>query len=163
MSHYPPLWYACVREAEAEELALPRQRHRILVAVDLQVQLRCEESFDAFHHSLTRPPAANVNITVSSAGESHPDALSDPYVNLAAHTAPVMEPCCAPTASAQTAPNHDAQDARSSVSLCANGHAVSYISNRPTGPKLDPGVASADRAPNDNTVRNVGASPELLD
>ena len=29
---------------------------------------------------------------VSSAGESHPDALAEPYVNLSAHTAPAMEP-----------------------------------------------------------------------
>ena len=29
---------------------------------------------------------------VSSAGESHPDALSEPYVNVSAHTAPASEP-----------------------------------------------------------------------
>ena len=29
---------------------------------------------------------------VSSAGESHPRALSEPYVNLSAHTAPAVEP-----------------------------------------------------------------------
>src|SRR5450756_2113047 len=29
---------------------------------------------------------------VSSPGESHPEALSEPYVNLSAHTAPAMEP-----------------------------------------------------------------------
>src|SRR6202047_3064786 len=29
---------------------------------------------------------------VSSAGESPPDALSEPYLNVSAHTAPTMEP-----------------------------------------------------------------------
>src|SRR5882762_8683189 len=29
---------------------------------------------------------------VSSPGESHPEALSEPYLNLSAHTAPAMEP-----------------------------------------------------------------------
>ena len=33
---------------------------------------------------------------VSSAGESHPDALSEPCVNVSAHTAPAMEPRRAP-------------------------------------------------------------------
>ena len=36
-----------------------------------------------------RQPATYV---VSSAGESHPDALSEPYVNVSAHTAPAKEP-----------------------------------------------------------------------
>src|SRR5947209_4829279 len=31
-------------------------------------------------------------VEVSSAGEFQPDALSEPYVNLSAHTAPAMEP-----------------------------------------------------------------------
>ena len=31
-------------------------------------------------------------LVVSSAGESHPRALSEPYVNLSAHTAPAVEP-----------------------------------------------------------------------
>ena len=30
--------------------------------------------------------------TVSSAGESHPHALAEPYVNVSAHTAPAVEP-----------------------------------------------------------------------
>ena len=29
---------------------------------------------------------------VSSPGESHPEALREPYLNLSAHTAPAMEP-----------------------------------------------------------------------
>ncbi len=34
----------------------------------------------------------NRYLTVSSAGESHPDALSEPYLNVSAHTAPAREP-----------------------------------------------------------------------
>jgi hypothetical protein len=30
---------------------------------------------------------------VSSPGELHPEALSEPYVNVSIHTAPTMEPC----------------------------------------------------------------------
>ena len=41
-----------------------------------------------------RKPAvgADKGLEVSSAGESHPDALSEPYVNVSAHTAPAKEP-----------------------------------------------------------------------
>src|SRR5947209_9197285 len=37
-------------------------------------------------------PCVYQNHQVSSAGEFQPDALSEPYVNLSAHTAPSMEP-----------------------------------------------------------------------
>ena len=52
---------------------------------------------DPAHH-LTRPfpclrrMSATENHEVSSPGESHPEALSEPYLNLSAHTAPVVEP-----------------------------------------------------------------------
>lgn len=36
--------------------------------------------------------AAGEDQKVSSPGESHPEALSEPYLNLSAHTAPAMEP-----------------------------------------------------------------------
>ena len=41
-----------------------------------------------------RKPAVGADkvLEVSSAGESHPDALSEPYVNVSAHTAPAKEP-----------------------------------------------------------------------
>src|SRR5215469_9159801 len=35
---------------------------------------------------------ATENHEVSSPGGSHPEALSEPYVNVSAHTAPTMEP-----------------------------------------------------------------------
>jgi hypothetical protein len=55
-----------------------------------------DELRDAFHHPLPRPLAADVDITVSSPGEFRPEALSEPYLNLSAHTAPAMEPRRAP-------------------------------------------------------------------
>ena len=36
----------------------------------------------------SRPPAR-----VSSPGESHPEALVEPYMSLSTHTAPIAEPC----------------------------------------------------------------------
>ena len=42
--------------------------------------------------------------TVSSPGESHPQALSEPDVNLSAHPAPIIQPTAeSPSASAQIA------------------------------------------------------------
>ena len=38
------------------------------------------------------PNVIRVIHEVSSPGESHPEALSEPYLNLSAHTAPAMEP-----------------------------------------------------------------------
>jgi len=37
------------------------------------------------------------NSWVSGAGELHPRALAEPYMNLSAHTAPIAEPRCAPS------------------------------------------------------------------
>ena len=39
-----------------------------------------------------RRPLARQRHKVSRPGESHPEPLSEPYVNLSAHTAPAMEP-----------------------------------------------------------------------
>jgi hypothetical protein len=38
--------------------------------------------------SFQGPPAG-----VSSPGESHPEALVEPYMSLSTHTAPIAEPC----------------------------------------------------------------------
>src|SRR5437763_12236063 len=49
-------------------------------------------------HHIPRPiqrlgrTTATEDHKVSSPGESHPEALSEPYLNLSAHTAPAMEP-----------------------------------------------------------------------
>jgi hypothetical protein len=43
------------------------------------------------NYSITPVPAP-ANIRVSSLGESHPQALAEPDVNLSAHPAPIIEP-----------------------------------------------------------------------
>src|SRR6266700_5631577 len=47
-------------------------------------------------HRLAKPPLPRMSVDqdhqVSSLGDSHPEALSEPYMNLSAHTAPTMEP-----------------------------------------------------------------------
>src|SRR5262249_55554744 len=60
----PPLWFPIRRETEAQKLPLPWPRHRTLLLVYLELELRRDESCDAPHHSLPGPPAANVHVTV---------------------------------------------------------------------------------------------------
>src|SRR5580692_7665057 len=84
------------RKAEPEKLPLLRSCHRALGLIYLELELLRDELRDAFHHPLPRPLAADVDITVSSPGEFRPEALSEPYSNLSAHTAPAMEPRRAP-------------------------------------------------------------------
>jgi hypothetical protein len=40
----PPLWYACVREAKAQELPFPWARRRALLRIHLELELHSEES-----------------------------------------------------------------------------------------------------------------------
>jgi len=68
--------------------------------LDAGLRLVQRES-DPGHHTprpiqCLRRAAATENHEVSSSGESHPEALSEPYVNVSAHTAPAMEPRCTP-------------------------------------------------------------------
>src|SRR5215469_2043771 len=79
-------------DAEAKELALPWPSHGALLGVDLEFQAPGDERADTVHHSLPRAFASRVDITVSRPGESHPRALAEPYVNVAAHTAPIIQP-----------------------------------------------------------------------
>src|SRR5262249_44786643 len=51
-------------EAEAKKLPVLRSRHRTLRLIDLELELLCDELCNALHHAVTRPFAANVNITV---------------------------------------------------------------------------------------------------
>jgi hypothetical protein len=75
---------------------LPGLGHGALRLIHLELESVRDEARNALHHSLPRPFAADVDVTVSSAGDSHPRALSEPYVNLSAHTAPAAEPRRAP-------------------------------------------------------------------
>jgi hypothetical protein len=88
----PPPRFSLAGEAESEKLSLPRLSHGALRLIHLELESVRDEVRNPLHHSLSRSFAAHVNVTVSSAGESHPRALSEPYVNLSAHTAPAVEP-----------------------------------------------------------------------
>ena len=52
------------RKAEPEKLPLLRSRHRTLRLIHLELELLRDESRNALHHPLTRPFAANVDVTV---------------------------------------------------------------------------------------------------
>src|ERR1035441_7166502 len=62
-----------------------------------------DPSLYRLHHSLCRCLTTCVDIAVSSPGESHPEALSEPYLNLSAHTAPAMEPRRSPICQGRSA------------------------------------------------------------
>jgi hypothetical protein len=61
---YPPFLWFFRGETEAQEFPLPWPRHRTLLAVDLQLELCCDEARDALHHPLARPLTADVDVTV---------------------------------------------------------------------------------------------------
>jgi hypothetical protein len=52
------------REAEAQKLPFPRLGHRTFRLIHLELELRANESREAFHHSFPRPSAAHVDVTV---------------------------------------------------------------------------------------------------
>lgn len=77
--------------------------HGALVSIDFEPQTFLDKSRETRHDSFARTLAAYVDILVSRPGESHPQPLSEPYVNLSAHTAPIIQPVkTGPGASAQT-------------------------------------------------------------
>src|SRR5206468_10118800 len=56
--------HGTVGETESEKLPLLRSRHRTLLVVYLELEALRDELRKAVHHPLTRPFAANVDITV---------------------------------------------------------------------------------------------------
>jgi hypothetical protein len=44
-------------------------------------------------HAIQSKQASISSGWVSSPGESHPEALVEPYMSLSTHTAPIAEPC----------------------------------------------------------------------
>jgi hypothetical protein len=72
--------------------------------VNLEFQLNFDKAFDAGHYPFSGSPASHKNKKVSSPGESHFQALSEPDVNLSAHPAPIIQPKAKPpSASGQKA------------------------------------------------------------
>jgi hypothetical protein len=69
---------------------------------------------------------------VSSPGESHPQALLEPDVNLSAHPAPIIQPQAkSPSASEQRAEGHALRFSPTSALPCADGDSASCISFEP--------------------------------
>src|SRR6202048_3110525 len=59
-----PLRLLVIREAESQEFSFPWSRHRTLLTVHSQLELRREESRHAAHHSFAGSPTADVNVAV---------------------------------------------------------------------------------------------------
>ena len=106
---------------------------KVVLAIDDLRLLRMEfqptisqSRSDGLPHFLGLPFCAAVGNEVSSPGESHPEALSELYVSLSTHTAPIKKPCD-PSASERTALENDAKCYRSSVLLAEDGDATFCI------------------------------------
>src|SRR5260370_17563067 len=59
-----PLRWLVIREAEPQEFPLPWSSHRTLLAVHSKLELRCEKSRYASHHSFAGSPPAGVNLAL---------------------------------------------------------------------------------------------------
>ena len=94
---------------------------------------------------------------VSSPGESHPEALSELYVSLSTHTAPIKEPLY-PSASEQTALESDGRCCRSSVSPAGDGAATFCIYAWPKRQDLDQVRAWWGKVLSGNNAHNIGAN-----
>src|SRR5713226_8655422 len=64
----------------------------LFATFDFEFQPRRDEERNARHHAMSRSGTAYVHITVSHPGESHPQVLAEPYLNVPAHTAPSIRP-----------------------------------------------------------------------
>ena len=92
---YKGFWFSLatpfsISEGKPPELDQPR-----LVRMQFQTELY-QPLLKITQEPFGISPVLKAQHKVSSADESHPDALAEPYVNLSAHTAPAMEPRRAP-------------------------------------------------------------------
>ncbi len=83
---------------------------------------------------LPPPEAIYQDHQVSSPGESHPQALSEPDMNLSAHPAPIIQPTAkSPPANARTGVVHDERSFPANVLHDADGDSAFCISCVPNG------------------------------
>ena len=88
---------AAAARVDVRPECIPQKIESLLPGIPNARLLLVERQLQPLQHS-TRPIqgflrlSATLNHEVSSPGESHPEALSEPYLNLSAHTAPTMEP-----------------------------------------------------------------------
>src|SRR5215831_7727947 len=78
------------RHAVAQNLP-PRPCHRALVSVHFEFQFLFQKLPDRRHHPFARRSTAYVDIASSRPGESHPQALTDPDMNVSAHPALIVQ------------------------------------------------------------------------
>ena len=82
----------------------------------------------------------------SSAGESHPHALTEPDVNLSTHPALIAQPSARdPSASGQTFRVADGQSVPTSAWLCYSASSTSCISSLPTSLRCDSGSRTSGK------------------
>src|SRR5687767_11465894 len=82
----------CAIQSKAQELAVPNPPRSALGGIHLQSQLLLDPALYRRQRPFRRRLTAYVDVAVSRPGESHPEPLAEPYVNVSAHTAPAMEP-----------------------------------------------------------------------
>ena len=124
---------------EGETLALCEIDATRLVTIEFHVECGQFLQKSLVHGRLKPPPpavAVDQDHQVSRPGESHPRALAELYVNVSAHTAPIIQPpASAPAdASGRTAGARDAQDHRASEWRGGDGAGASCISAWPIEP-----------------------------
>jgi len=91
--------------------------------VDLELEFAFDKAFDACHHPFTRLLTFHQNDKVSSLGESHPQALLEPGVNLSAHRTPIIQPTAkSPSANGRTAAVRDVRSDPTNVLPDADGN-----------------------------------------
>src|SRR5919197_2865916 len=106
------------------------------------LQICDHEGFDFVFQDLFRVSCYDES---SSAGESHPHALTDPDVNLSAHPAPIVQPqAVPPSANAQRGAAAVGQSVRANAWPGVDGLSASYISAWPNGPESGPGPGRSD-------------------
>ena len=79
-------------DGKAQEAGLIHPGDLAFGLVVLELEFAFDETFDRCHHALARPLTLHHDDEVSSPGELHPQALSEPDVNLSAHPAPIIQP-----------------------------------------------------------------------
>jgi hypothetical protein len=77
---------------KAQKMRRPGLAHSALLRVDLEPHAPLEEIADRGHDALSGAPAAHEDIAVSRPKEFHLRPLSEPYVTLSRHTAPIVRP-----------------------------------------------------------------------
>jgi hypothetical protein len=97
----------------------------------------------------------------SRPGDSHPQALTEPDVNLSAHTAPTVQPPPdAAKTSAQRTAGHGGQSAEASARSAGDGAADVCISLWPSALGTGPDSAASGKAPTGSTDRSRSSNPE---